>query len=211
MNVFVDRKRTAVLAALLALTLALVAATGDDAFAKKKKKKKKGPVAIPATSFYFHGGTPPINQLGAHTFDTTTPTAQGALAPASQGLGQTPHPVWAGDVPAGQATKIVLDFWQKAPVDEMAFSEVNYDVTLVADGVDSVFPPFTAPVMSNEVPSHVVWTFEAGFPGAPLPLLFAGGAVEIEIAGHFTDGEAVTVIVYDTADFPSGFAINPAA
>lgn len=205
MHLLIDRKRVGALALIVTLMLAFIVSSGEDAFAKKKKKKK-GPAAIPATSFYFHGGVPPVN-LGGHTFDTTAPTAQGAIAPGSQGVGQTPHPVWTGEVPAGQATTIVVDFWQKAPVDEVAFSEANYNITIGG----FAFPLIAAPVTSTDVPSHIVLTFEAGFPGAPLPMEFPGGEVEIEIAGNFTDGEAVTVILYDTAQFPSGFAINPAA
>ena len=163
---------------------------------------------VPETHYFFHQAGTPVAPAGdAGTFDVTAPTASTpALAPATQGLGLTPVPTWAGTVP-GIVNTLKVDVWQKAPV-AAGLGSADYDVVLTVGGHSYAFPTFTSPVATGAGFDEVGHTFTSTEPGSPLPIDASAGPVSIAIAGHYSDAESVTTIAYDAAAEPSGFAVN---
>jgi hypothetical protein len=159
---------------------------------------------LPETQFFFHGDLP-VNQIDDATFDTDPPTGGTPdIVPGSAVLGG----FWTGEIDEGGIETLEVDFWQKAPVGELLLGEVNYEVVLEAEDQTYEFPFFTESVDARNIPERVIHTFTEEDPGTPLPIDLPGGPVTIQIVGHFIDSEAVTVILYDSTGFPSGFSIN---
>jgi hypothetical protein len=157
------------------------------------------------TPFYFHSGGVPVNLIDSSTFDGTAPTGGSPSLAITSGAGLSA--IWTGKVGAVIET-LKLNFWQYALIGEPALGEVDYDVTITVGDKDYVLPTFTEPAGDIDIPAEVTHVFAVGQPGFAAPIDATSGDVKISILGHYVDSEAVTVALYDSADYPSGFSVN---
>jgi hypothetical protein len=182
--------------ALIAVSLAMLAGLSTSASAA-------GPV--PETHYYFHSQDP-ASQFEPGTYDTTAPTGtQAALTPDD--FAGLVLPSWSGTV-GGLVNTLKVDLWQKAPVGDAEGGEAHYDVFLSVGPRTYTFATFTSPTAVGSQFDEVSHTFTATDVDSPLPIDASSGPVTIQIEGHYLDAEFLTVIAYDAAAAPSGFAVN---
>ena len=166
----------------------------------------------PGTRFYFHRGATPSNTVDnaagpPASYDTTEPTAtQEAIAadvPLAPAVSSDPpfnlgDVMWSGTLPSA-ATGITLDFWQK-----QLYSETLGDVEYVAQVFQGNTILLTREFSAVPTGSGQFTRVTYSMPGVSLPQ----GPISISLRPTFVDSGAVTAIVYDSIQYPSGFFAN---
>lgn len=181
----------------------------------------------PAQSFYFHStaGVHQADQLvGANTFDTTRPTraAVSVDTPAFTGPANT-DAMWTGVV-EGPIQSLRLGFWQKSTDESTGSFGVFplYQVTMEV-GTGPATETYDLGIIDvetdgSELPTRVSHGFTHHFVAdgpdpdgdrdrQPLSVDPLGRPVTLRIASTWFHHAGV--ILYDSAKFPSGFAVNP--
>jgi serine protease AprX len=186
------------------------------------------PPSGPPQTFFFHSAAG-VNQAdqaaGTNTFDTTRPTRLAASSD-TPALGPAPHTdsSWTGTV-EGPIQSLRVGFWQKTTDESTGSFGVypHYNVTLQVGEGESVerYALGTLDVRTDgtEVPAtRVSGTFTRHFvadgpdPDAapdsvPLNVDPKGRLVSLELASGWFHGFGA--VLYDSAQFPSGFSVNP--
>ena len=187
------------------------------------------PPTGPAQTFYFHSttGNNQIDQnIGANTFDTARP-ARIAASSDTPILGPAPHTdsMWTGDV-TGPIQSLRLGFWHKTTDESTGSFGVypHYFVTLrVGTGTDAEvydLGAITVKTDGSEVPAtRVTGTFTRHFvpdtaadpdgdpDSLPLNVDPQGRPVTLRLSSGWFHGFGA--LLYDSAEFPSGFSVNP--
>ena len=177
------------------------------------------PVFSVPNDFYFHDGGEPVyhgDQLitADPFYDTTKPTAAlpdvgpDTSALINVGPGGIGDLAFTGRI-EGTIESLTIRFWQKSPVSEALTGRATYDVSLFVGGTQLQLPPFSARSELTNVATEVSYVYGPENSGGIFPLSLDGRTpLTINIGSSFGEGDPAPVILYDSAQFPSGFSVN---
>ncbi|HWC15252.1 MAG TPA: S8 family serine peptidase [Actinomycetota bacterium] len=160
-------------------------------------------------TYYFHSEATRFNTtdkiFDANTFDAKAPPWDDpALAldlPVSgSNSGTIYDPTWVGSI-AQPLNSITVDFWHKGPEEEIQTGKVEYAISVWSGSTKIVLPFLAVKAPAPGAIGHVVHTFTTDASGAPLSV--PAGEIAVEVGLRYINGAGP--ILFDSADFPSGF------
>ena len=173
------------------------------------------------TTYYFHSPSGLGNQdwfEATNAFDDQLPTfgktySQYQDLPGDGTAADSPSdPNWNGTV-GTNISSLTVDFWAKTPAGDL-LGEVNYITTVWVGSTVYTLPTLTQAIDPHvgDLPTRFTKTYttmlDASGAQVPLNIPAAGQPINFEIREQFTDEGAGAYIVYDSIEYPSGFAVN---
>ncbi|MGH2729086.1 MAG: S8 family serine peptidase [Actinomycetota bacterium] len=169
------------------------------------------------TRYYFHASATSSNTadqvaFGGASFNKETPTFTDPAAAtdvpviANGGPRAIWDPTWLGQLD-GPLDSLTVDFWVKAPEEEIQTGEIAFDVSLWTGNTEIGLPTFSEAAANLTGPVRITHQFTTMLEGeaeVPLTVDPAGETFGISIRGHFLNSAGGTIL-YDALDFPSGF------